>query len=532
MNFADNPDFYPTPSKLIRKMLKKVDALSSCNEVLEPSAGAGHIIDYLKEEYSGRRMRVSAIEKDPRLQKMLVGNEVRLIDSDFLLYEGTEQFDLLVANFPFSNGEQHLLKAIDVIYSGQIVCLINAETIKNPNTQARKYLMTELSRLGADIEFLAGEFSNGERKTAVECALIYIDKRIEVEEDLFSSMKEEGQDDFENVDRFDITQKEGISGLVKNYNLEKKNVIDQIISFYRNYNLVSQHLDLSIVGDKDSYFGGDSLTEVMKQQINTFTRKLKKEYWRKALELKEVKRYLSSHKRKVVEVQIEQFSGMEFTENNIRQFILNLIELFPEMITGAIEYLFDEFTKFALKDCHWGESEFKNSIHYFNGWKSNSAFCINQKVIRPFHMGRYSYDNEIKIGYDHEDFFNDLDVVMSYFTGNSPEFESYELCKAAIDEGQNRKIMTPFFEISIFKKGTIHLKFRSAELCRKFNIEACRLKKWLPMDYGTKSWTDLEKEDQELVKSFEGQKNYSVVDKAGSLVEGIKAKLPLLLEAS
>ena len=36
-------------------------------------------------------------------------------------------------NPPFSEGDKHLLKAINIMKNGgQIVCILNAETIKNP----------------------------------------------------------------------------------------------------------------------------------------------------------------------------------------------------------------------------------------------------------------------------------------------------------------------------------------------------------------------------------------------------------------
>ena len=68
-------------------------------------------------------------------------------------YNGLEQFDLIIANFPFSDGDKHLHKAIDIMFSGQIVCLINAETIKNPFSNSRKELIQKLKRLNASIEF-------------------------------------------------------------------------------------------------------------------------------------------------------------------------------------------------------------------------------------------------------------------------------------------------------------------------------------------------------------------------------------------
>jgi len=56
------------------------------------------------------------------------------------------------------------------MYNGQIVCLLNAETIKNPYSNERKSLVKKLDELNASIEFLTDEFTTAERSTSVEIA--------------------------------------------------------------------------------------------------------------------------------------------------------------------------------------------------------------------------------------------------------------------------------------------------------------------------------------------------------------------------
>ena len=46
--FADNPDFYPTPRFIARKMLAKITN-KEARFFLEPSAGKGDIADVIKE---------------------------------------------------------------------------------------------------------------------------------------------------------------------------------------------------------------------------------------------------------------------------------------------------------------------------------------------------------------------------------------------------------------------------------------------------------------------------------------------------
>ena len=108
---------------------------------------------------------MSAIEIDENLQHIITGKKYRLIDSDFLSYSGVDKFDIIIANPPFDDGDKHLLKAIDIMYSGEIVFLLNAETLKNPHTNIRKELVKRLSELNVDIEYIQDAFKSAERKT-------------------------------------------------------------------------------------------------------------------------------------------------------------------------------------------------------------------------------------------------------------------------------------------------------------------------------------------------------------------------------
>lgn len=79
-------------------------------------------------------------------------------------------------NPPFADGDAHLLKAIEIQRrsGGMIRCILNAETIHNPHTNRRRFLLRKLTELEAEIEYSEGAFSDSERRTDVEVALIKI----------------------------------------------------------------------------------------------------------------------------------------------------------------------------------------------------------------------------------------------------------------------------------------------------------------------------------------------------------------------
>ncbi len=154
--FTDNPDFYPTPKHLFEKMWAKLPKKIKMDASywLDPEAGQGHIIEYIKEKFSHyHQPTIHAIEKDPRFVAILKDKNIPVIDRDFLTYSGPDKYDVIMANPPFSMGEHHLLKMIDILYSGHIVCLLNAETIRNPCTNVRKSLVRKLAIMEADIEY-------------------------------------------------------------------------------------------------------------------------------------------------------------------------------------------------------------------------------------------------------------------------------------------------------------------------------------------------------------------------------------------
>ena len=167
-------EFYPTPETLLEKVFAGVN-WSKVSTVLEPSGGKGDMADYILQA-AGRgyhKVDVDCIEIDPNLRSVLKGKGFRVIHDDFLTFQTYKQYDLIAMNPPFSNGEEHLLKDLELQKNGgYIICILNAETIRNPYTLKRKELVRRLE--GAAIEFLQQEFTQAERKTEVEIAVVKI----------------------------------------------------------------------------------------------------------------------------------------------------------------------------------------------------------------------------------------------------------------------------------------------------------------------------------------------------------------------
>ena len=99
-----------------------------------------------------------------------------MIEKDFLKYAGSYAFDLIVMNPPFSNGDEHLLKAWQILEHGNIVCLLNRETIDNLFSQKRQLLHQIIAENGS-VEYLANCFATAERTSNVEVAMVRLEKK-------------------------------------------------------------------------------------------------------------------------------------------------------------------------------------------------------------------------------------------------------------------------------------------------------------------------------------------------------------------
>ncbi|MFA7287448.1 MAG: DUF4942 domain-containing protein [Melioribacteraceae bacterium] len=528
--FTSNPDFYPTPPHLISKMLSKItpDIAKNIKSILEPSAGKGDLVERLNDRFKNRRIDISAIEKDENLQHILRGKGIKVIDSDFLSFSGPDKFDLIFANFPFGEGDRHLLKAIEILYSGSIICLINAESIKNPFSSTRKLLVQKLEELNAEIEYIKDAFIDAERKTNVEVALISLTIKRDIESDLFGGCVDTVKEiEFDPETNYEVSKGLCVQELVDEYNQVIDLCINTIINYFRNYNKVGNYVFLSC-NDEDTrlrYNASKNLTEMVKDRINEVTAKIRKNFWRRTFELKEVKQRMTGKSRSEFEKEIETRTVMDFTEDNIRQFVLNLIGNHNDIITQAILEVFDTFTR----KHHWSESEHIKNVHYFNGWKTNDCFRVNHRIVFPVYGsygGPFQDWGKWKLDYKAREALRDIDVVMSYFNGMDISEGIAETLEKSLHLGEN-KAENKYFKITAHKKGTLHLTFKDLDLLARFNRAACAGKNWLPGSYGQKNYKDLNKEEKGIVDSFEGEEIYSKYVGAPLLPEN---KMNFLLE--
>lgn len=173
---------FPTPTELAITMVDRA-CLDHGLRVLEPSAGTGALVravrDYVRE-FNLHDVTVDACEVDANCRRLLIDLGCTLVGDDFLGFEPTEPYDVVIMNPPFANNQAaaHIRHAYDVTRPGGVVIAIADEhpffAADTPSREFREFM----SVVGGVSEKLpASTFKVS--GTTVNTRLITIHKRVE-----------------------------------------------------------------------------------------------------------------------------------------------------------------------------------------------------------------------------------------------------------------------------------------------------------------------------------------------------------------
>lgn len=560
-------EFYPTPPTLSERLLLGID-WKKVENVLEPQAGKGNIVQAVMEKYvalrgyGDRRLNVDCVEIDPYLRSILqyefCGQRMRelserihqldekkeydcelhryrelaadeaaeykalkrekelryrldlhVIHDDFLTFQSRKHYDLIAMNPPFADGDAHLLKAIEIQRrsGGMIRCILNAETIRNPYTNRRRFLTRKLTELEAEIEYVEGAFSDSERRTDVEVALIKINipapKR---ESTIFDRLRRAAEvDEPTPPDVTEMTVADFMGQIVSRFNVE----VDAGIELIREYEAMKPYLLESFESSIYSYptmtlcVGEPGrLSRGSVPRINEYLRLVRAKYWGALFSNKEFVGKLTSNLRDEYMKKVSAMADFDFTLFNIQQIAEQMNAEMGRGIQETIVALFDKLTQ----EHSWYPECAKN-IHYYNGWKTNKVHKINSKVIIPTYgmFSSYSWHKDTFEVHQAESTISDIEKVFDYLDGNeTAAVDLHGVLLRACEAGQTRNIPCKYFDVTLYKKGTMHIKFRNQALVDRFNIYCCRKKNWLPPSYGKTAYEDLTAEERTVVDGFHG----------------------------
>jgi|ERR1051325_2578456 phospholipid N-methyltransferase len=510
-------DFYPTPTPLIQRMLEGID-LENVEHILEPSAGKGDICDYIQEAgYRHRRNKtIDVIEINPDLQHILRGKEYRLIQDDFLTFDTNKVYDLIVANFPFSTGDQHLQKAISLLEKngGRLVCLVNAETIRNPYTRLREMVALKLQKHGAEIEYLAGEFEQAERPTSVEVALVKLSvERPDTPSVILDSLKRAEEAQVEEDGAQPLVEHDFMASLVARFNVECRCGIRLIEEYFSLKPYVSDRfVRESEKNEKFDYtkqlieLKVEGAWESKASYINSYLSGVRHKYWELLIHDPRFNSFYTSNILSELNSKLTELRDYDFTLFNIQELTK---EMNSKIIVGIEQSILNLFEKFSRKYA-WDESLHEGNVHYYNGWKTNKAHKINKKIIVPINgISAYSKQLEYRI---HEE-LSDMVKVFNYLSEDRADvgYVVGSACRRANNLQKFSSMDLGYFETTFYKKGTCHIKFTDQKLLDKFNIFGSQRKGWLPPAYGKKPYEEMDSEEREVIDDFQSKEAYAEV---------------------
>lgn len=447
-----NKDFYPTPLGVIVHMMIGYSVKGKV--ILEPSAGNGNIVDYLKS-VTAKEVVACEVNLDLRL---ILSNKCRLIGDDFLKLEAHEisHIDMIVMNPPFSADERHIIHAFEIAPEGCIIIsLCNTQTLENNHYSYRRQLAAIVRDHGYS-EDLGDCFSDAERKTGVDVSVVRLTKPGRPKENEFEGFfldeEEEGQEN--GIMSYNV-----VRDLVNRYVAAIK-IFDEQLE-------VGKRMTALTSGFYSSKIGFQCTKEGEVTQRAEFKKDLQKSGWKFVFDKMNMQKYTTEGLKAEINNFVEKQQSIPFTMKNIYRMIEMVVATHGQRMDRALLEVFDKLTQ------HYDENRFN-----VEGWKTNSHYLINQKFIIPYMTEMRHRGGMIIKHNSNAEKIDDLQKALCYITGT--RIEETETLWAFFHRDTvydwNTWYDWGFFEMKGFKKGTMHFKFKSEHVWAKFNQHVSRLK--------------------------------------------------------
>lgn len=544
-------EFYPTPPELVAKMLDGID-WTYVDTILEPSAGKGDILREVARRANEYECDVDCIELDQNLRQILkynfsderkreltrrekelepkwewdsksrksveipspnpeelqsvrmekrtfFKNGIHIVHDDFLTYDPFKRYSLIIMNPPFSNGEKHLLKALEIQKKGGgIICLLNAETIRNPYTELRKALVKKLDEYNASIEYIEDAFTSAERRTGV----------------------------FEPDEKAEIEVADFIKAMVNRFKVEVKLGLEVI----RTFKAAAPYMTRGFGADRFESEPILRLTDSCERgydsiSVNEFLKIVRLKYWKALLTNPKFVGKLTSTLQQEYQERVIKLADYDFSEFNIRTLSAEMAAHVKSGVEQEIIVMYDRLTY-----THSYYPEFSQNKQYYNGWKTNEAYKIGKKSILPCHGVFSEWDGRPET-YKARNVLEDIERIFNFLDGHmTAEVNSWDVLQQSFAAGITKNIQLKYFKVTFYKKGTVHITYTCPELIDRFNIYAAQNKNWLPPSYGKKAYKNMTEEEKKVIDDFQGEKAYNeVMAKSGYYLAPVVAENQVLM---
>lgn len=460
-----NKEFYPTPDHVIEMMTTGLDLFGKT--VLEPSAGSGSIIDYVKNLGAN----VICCEKHPELQ-MIAAKKGQFLKPDFfdVTSEEISHIDCIIMNPPFSNADKHIKHAWDIAPGGcTIVALCNAETIKN-RYSAHRTVFGDIVDKNGIYSNIGDAFSNAERTTDVEVALIKMFKPKTGDsefDDYFFDMNDEQE---QSVNGSGVMRHNEIREIVNRY-VGAVKMFDSVMEANRAINNligpIAKSLNISFGANRTNDRYGPEITR------EHFKKELQKSAWNSVFSKMNMQKYVTKGVMEDINKFVEQQQHVPFTMTNIFKMIEIIVGTHAGRMDKVLVETFDYICSLSADNSEAGEK-----------WKTNSNYKVNKKFIINY-MTDIGWSGEMRMDYRSGDKINDVVKALCFLTGMRYEDTTslYDFMHSFNQTKDNkmefgRWYEWGFFRIKGFKKGTMHFEFTDENVWMEFNTRVAKIKGW------------------------------------------------------
>lgn len=478
--------FYPTPGRLARRawaLFKNTNFV----RILEPSAGNGDLAKtspWHNEKYG--RAPIDCCEIDITRHPALQDAGMTVVGLDFLTLKDGALYSHIVMNPPFAEGARHVLKAWEILWDGEIVAIVNAETVRNPYSQERAYLGQLIKKYGS-VEFMTDAFTDPDtqRKTDVEIALVYLRKEGDMSSDIMGTIVSDLKKDAMTAP--------GLAGDFREYQelalpvTKVENVVtafDAAVTTTRAAVFAEARANYytKMLGETLEVLNGEAKADlntsrdfVMRELASRYE-DLKSRAWTSVLRSSTVLSLLSSAAQRRIESDFETIKNLDFTASNVFGFLKGLAESQGDIQIGMACDVFDLFMRYHTE----------NNGVFYRGWKSNDKHrtCgMRLKTTRIVLPGYKTEGYRRDMNWSAQRVLADIDKVFAMLDGKSTPPQSLEDTFkrdfAALRTGA--RMSTSYFDVRYYPgAGTIHFFPHDKTLVDRLNRIVGRHRQWLP----------------------------------------------------
>jgi hypothetical protein len=480
----DHNQYYPTPESLSVMAWSRFKNRDFAR-VLEPSAGEGHLLKGCPNRH-WQKIPIDCVEIDIEKHPILRNQGYAVVGMDFLQFNNGSIYSHIIMNPKFSQGATHVLKAWDILFDGEIVAILNAETLKNPFSKERKLLLSLIEQYG-EVEYMSQMFTgeDAERQTEVEIALVWLQKTSRFEDEILGNILDDLKTDQVDEDSLaaGFTEMNPLAlpnSFVENavlmFNAAVESARQAVMSDARA-NRYRQMLGKTLgeLNGQGAFDNKHSTVHWAKQQLYSGYIDLKDRAWSGILRSTQVTSKLSSSAQKRLEADFESIKALEFTVANIYGFLQGILDRQDDIQIGMATDVFDLITRYHTE----------NSVFYF-GWKSNDkhrTLGMRIKTTRFVIPGHKTESYQRDLSWDSGRMLADIDKVFAMLDGKrEPEVSLETVFSRHFQELSNGgRVSASYFSVRYFPgRGTIHFFPSNKKLIDRLNRIVGNYRRWLP----------------------------------------------------